>query len=513
MEVAITRPPPPDQIVSNHGDYLKGNETNTPTRSHEPQADPALIRSREHKKGDYEVQLVRQTTHLTLACTKGTLAQPCEAPVQLDLVPPSQTEPIAPQTINTVTTNEVQPIPHENGWSKISKRLAGPKLSWPNPQLSIGKQCDRLGRQDCWVAVGPAQELFAQISWEISNLLYARIDELEEGESPAGDIIMFNMYMIGKSPTTARPVLLFTCQSQKRRRRAIRFLKESSLLKTHPKIALAEAAMSPLTAATREIRLLAALMIPRDAEPRTRILRRANPHESGAIFGSVLGGLIGILIISFLLCRRRRLSRARLRIKSGAMESCLEGSASLNLPTQSTQVLKVPRKSHLPPDRRSINMTHFPRRRSSTEISMPHLSEKYPLLDIPAEQAATLRSLIACPSTGRRATIGGIIGLNGRHYGLTVGHVFDARYSILHNTNTVSRKCKDEDFEFAFDEEDEEDEEDEDESDHIDDITIALTSQGGYFLMNFEWLLNESFQQVSLPRHHGQQHMIQALSA
>lgn len=141
-------------------------------------------------------------------------------------------------------------------WLKLG-RFAIPKASWPEPHLSIGTKCNRMGQNECWEAIGPAKVLFTEIAENIGTLLDDRMDELEEGEPVAVDILTFGMYMIGKTPRTAQPTLLFTCQRQKPRRRAIKFMKESSILKGKPNIALAESSVVPTATNNNYLRLLA----------------------------------------------------------------------------------------------------------------------------------------------------------------------------------------------------------------------------------------------------------------
>jgi hypothetical protein len=119
------------------------------------------------------------------------------------------------------------------------------KAQWPDPHLSLGTKGNRLAGNECWKAIGPAQELFGLISERIGDLLDARVGDIEEGE-PVVHILLFDMYMVGKSAATAQPTLVFTCQRPKPRRRAIKFVKESGILKGHPKILFAESSIPPL---------------------------------------------------------------------------------------------------------------------------------------------------------------------------------------------------------------------------------------------------------------------------
>ncbi|CZR58947.1 uncharacterized protein PAC_08839 [Phialocephala subalpina] len=133
----------------------------------------------------------------------------------------------------------------EGPWSRM-RRLTLKRTLWRNPNLSIGTKCSRMGDNECCEAIGPAQAMFAQISQPIGDLLDTLIEEIEEGEPVAGNILMYGIYMIGRDLSTARPTLIFTCQRPKPRRRAIKFVKESGILKALPKIALAESSKVPM---------------------------------------------------------------------------------------------------------------------------------------------------------------------------------------------------------------------------------------------------------------------------
>jgi hypothetical protein len=112
------------------------------------------------------------------------------------------------------------PKPHipEGPWSKL-RRVALSKSWRSNTETPVGSKCPRrLGGNDCWEATEPIKELFEQISDTIGGLLKCRVEELEEGEPVAKNIITFGIFMIGKSPTATLPTILFTCDRLKPRR-------------------------------------------------------------------------------------------------------------------------------------------------------------------------------------------------------------------------------------------------------------------------------------------------------
>jgi hypothetical protein len=205
--------------------------------------------------------------------------------------------------------------PSERRWLGL-RLFSLQKSQWPSPHLSVGIRCNSIGSNESWVTIGPAQELFAQISQSVRDLLDARIEDIEEGEPVVGHVFIFSMYMIGRDIGTARLMLIFTCQWPKPRRRAIKFIKEDEILKGHPKIALAESAVVPMAQGRNYSRLLASLHRPssgrgslstiwihrRDVTS-TASHRLKTPHIVGIVIGLVVALLV-LAIVIFMIIRR-----------------------------------------------------------------------------------------------------------------------------------------------------------------------------------------------------------------
>ncbi|PMD49516.1 uncharacterized protein K444DRAFT_622585 [Hyaloscypha bicolor E] len=489
METTVSRPavhslewPEVPQTSFKHEEVHEQVQSNARQRNSES-------RSKERVNWEEDIQATNQRAHLALVTvTIADKVVDSATPAEINARPDIQTLPQEP------SSKTVEPQLVQHGWLRLGQRFKSTKLSWPNPQLSLGTQCRRLAGNDCWVAIGPARELFALIKKEIADLLDERIDELEIAEPLAGDIVMFNMYMIGKSAATAKPMILFTSQSQSRRRKAIKFVRESDILKNYPKIALAEAAMSPLTGGSRNIQLLAGQNIPYPNEETsaTTIYKRARYFEStGAIAGTTVGalGLVALIILSFcFFFRRRKLARGKSypsHFPTGDLEphrtyvpaphnqfGKLPDNPNTTGIFQSQQLLELgpvpPVYSQYgsygaaSPFQQPPNI-HLPQLKISDDTAVSSNKPTEPLINV--------RSLIICPSTRRRATIGGIISLNGHRYGLTVAHLFDVGPLPISNALSTGPDAQDGDFEFAFDQEDGDD------IDTISDLTIAITSQ------------------------------------
>jgi hypothetical protein len=151
----------------------------------------------------------------------------------------------------------------------------------------------------------------------IKKLLDARVDELEENDPVAGHILVYRMYMIGKEEATARPTLLFSCQSARMRRRAIKFMKESRMLKDHPAVKMAESSTPPTAAGRGHLMLLASngsgdLSLPNIVNGIFERDSATNsvPNNGGSshvwIIGPVLGSVLGIATILVVIYFTRR---------------------------------------------------------------------------------------------------------------------------------------------------------------------------------------------------------------
>jgi hypothetical protein len=375
------------------------------------------------------------------------------------------------------------------------------KAQWPDPHLSIGTKCNQLGGNECWKTIGPAQELFELVSKSIGDLLDARVEDLEEGEPLAGHILLFDMYMVGKSATTAQPTLLFTCQRPKPRRRAIKFVKESGILKGHPKVIFAESSIPPLATGTSYLRLLAGLdtfsngdvgrgpniirarpwpssMMPkRDPTPTSSSTPSGHLSSSwvvGPVFGSVLG-LVTVLVVIYFTRRKhfresvKVVDRIEMGVK-GHRKKPSDTSVIREFDTSASPYTHVGSTSGASANQKHCGPNCFPGATlDPIEISKTELNTSSDNSNWSSH--GTFGIPILCKSNRRRATIGEIICLNEKYYGVTVAHLFDKSCTEIAD-NDFSLESQETDAEFAFISDDEE------ELGQIDSSDIAITSQG-----------------------------------
>jgi hypothetical protein len=322
---------------------------------------------------------------------------------------------VSNQLTLTPDSDAERPQTQRKPWQKLG-RFMNLKASWPDPHLSIGTKCNRMGVNDCWEAVGPAKALYAEIAPRIGKLLDDRMDELEEGEPVAVDILTFGMYMVGKTPKVARPTLLFTCQRKNPRRRAIRFVEQSSILKGKPKITLAESAIVPTATNNNYLMLL-------------------------------------------------------------ARDPALQEMCEIRTPGLPTDILELVSPPSLPPPSSSSpsrSAASWEEGTGTARTDAAGFSQNLPLdTTIPLN---IFGLPIISSSTGRKATIGGFLSIQGQYYGLTVAHVFDNLLgSDILSHSRPSSKQQDGDPEFAF-HNTEDEVEDTDNSFHETDVVV--TSQG-----------------------------------
>ena len=113
------------------------------------------------------------------------------------------------------------------------------KNPWPNPERSIGISWCPLGKNWCWEAVGPAQEIAGKILCKIKDILESQQEYLNEGVC-IRRVLLFGLYMIGRTKAQARPTIVFSCENKIQRQRAMKAVRESAILDGHPGVCLGE---------------------------------------------------------------------------------------------------------------------------------------------------------------------------------------------------------------------------------------------------------------------------------
>jgi hypothetical protein len=119
------------------------------------------------------------------------------------------------------------------------------KPSWPQPELSIGRELEALDRSHrCWDIKGPVLELATKICGAVQRELDLRAEYLVERERIRKPVL-FRMYMTGRRKEEANPTLLFSCSREQPRKRAKEVVKESGILREHPAVRLAHSKRLP----------------------------------------------------------------------------------------------------------------------------------------------------------------------------------------------------------------------------------------------------------------------------
>ena len=104
---------------------------------------------------------------------------------------------------------------------------------WPNAELSIDKECPSIDGLRCWQVKGPALAVMETLCEPLAEILAKHCESLEQGE-PKPRALSFHMWMMGKTPESAYPAIVFSSKSRKQRIFAKALLKESHLLDQHP---------------------------------------------------------------------------------------------------------------------------------------------------------------------------------------------------------------------------------------------------------------------------------------
>lgn len=395
----------------------------------------------------------------------------------------SDEEKIQTNARSQVPESPIDEIPTKRQSSRFLDRnqlMARLKLKsppWPNPELSLGTKCNSLGGYECWVAIGPAQELFTRINDAIGDLLDTRVDELEEGEPVAGNILTFGMYMMGSRPSTARPSLIFSCQSENPRKRALKFIRQSGILKEHPKILLAQSSTCPLASGRGYLRLLSFSKIRESSDgwgsssSKKEIAPRSTSNSGLSTGGAIAVGVstpfgVIMLILVFYIVKIRR-SRFRQKIPPWHEEIRYN---TVHSPTPRSQLkLSAPEIGSNKPAFSASTSDQLSRQPkgyfNAQGVFLPHqkyvseaditdsplelptsVMEQVTIMEPQSESTQVRSGQYSFPSSvefekdyryrgipiilgQRRATIGGFIKSNGEYFGLTIGHILNPAFN------------------------------------------------------------------------------------
>jgi hypothetical protein len=118
------------------------------------------------------------------------------------------------------------------------------KNPWSNPEQSVGDAWCDIGKTRCWEAIGPAQDVASKVLGHIKNLLESQHEYLNEGVC-VPRVLLFGLYMTGRTIEQARPTIIFSCENKAQRQRAVKVVRESLLLGAYPAILLADSSRPP----------------------------------------------------------------------------------------------------------------------------------------------------------------------------------------------------------------------------------------------------------------------------
>lgn len=122
--------------------------------------------------------------------------------------------------------------------SRGAERRSAAKTSWPNPEASVGRFIVRIGKESCWEAVGPARDVFVTLGEEIKRYL----DDFSE---PLPACVTWSIYMVGNTPESANPTIIFCCDEVAQRKEVRNTVRESKITAAYPSIALKHLPRAP----------------------------------------------------------------------------------------------------------------------------------------------------------------------------------------------------------------------------------------------------------------------------
>ncbi|KAH8777933.1 hypothetical protein F5882DRAFT_463990 [Hyaloscypha sp. PMI_1271] len=100
---------------------------------------------------------------------------------------------------------------------------------WPNPEESTGELYKnvKLGRKECWEAVGDARQKFEEIASEIKA-------HLEKCSEPVANPVVWTIYMIGRNRQESAPTIMFCGRDKKALTEIKELIKNSGIMDRYP---------------------------------------------------------------------------------------------------------------------------------------------------------------------------------------------------------------------------------------------------------------------------------------
>jgi hypothetical protein len=165
--------------------------------------------------------------------------------------------------------------------------LSGLRPKPPHPIACIGAYIGRMDAKNyCW-------EIKSTLRDECQTQLYAEIENCLQGHFgsiPNADRITISFYMIGKSPQTAFPTIVFISENAELRKNARKALKSSEILSHYPAFKTAHSVKDPgfqkmeqLASNTDPTKDLSPLMQEQSIDPRSRQKVRTNSNSSAGL--------------------------------------------------------------------------------------------------------------------------------------------------------------------------------------------------------------------------------------
>ncbi|PMD14333.1 hypothetical protein NA56DRAFT_584055, partial [Hyaloscypha hepaticicola] len=107
----------------------------------------------------------------------------------------------------------------------LRKTLKSGRYKWPNPEASTGIQYKnaKLGRKQCWEAIGEARRKFEEIASKMKT-------HLENSCDPLAHTVFWTMYMIGRSREESSPTIMFCGRDKNACNEVREMIKKSGIL-------------------------------------------------------------------------------------------------------------------------------------------------------------------------------------------------------------------------------------------------------------------------------------------
>ncbi|RYP10745.1 hypothetical protein DL765_008013 [Monosporascus sp. GIB2] len=122
----------------------------------------------------------------------------------------------------------------------VGNKVIRKKPKWPNLESSMGTKLGMKGNYTYWEAKGPARQAYDELCPQIARVLTEDLGTVDDS-----DLLLYQVFLVGRSPEKALPHIMFSSPKRETRTEARKIIIRSGILNNYPGMQVGEWASAP----------------------------------------------------------------------------------------------------------------------------------------------------------------------------------------------------------------------------------------------------------------------------